>query len=91
MSTPQSIAKARRIHNAQHAKAVEIAPLAEQVCRIANAPAAHLLALPDDAWLQMAQAVGKAGKDGTNVPSDTTRAMVIDLVEAALKRTQHAV
>jgi hypothetical protein len=90
----KAVAKARRIHNAQHAKAVEIAPVAVEMCRRANTPAdkveAYLGGLPDEVWLAMAAGVGKAGRDGTDAPSNTTRGMVIDLVAAELSRSQIA-
>lgn len=88
MSTDQkAVATARRIYNFQHSKALAMAPIAEQVCRVSNSPAKHLMALPDDAWLQMAQAVGKAGPKGDDVPSPTTRGMVVDAVERALSQS----
>lgn len=83
-STPRSIAAARRIHNAQHAKAEEIAPYARAFCEAAFVGADYLPGIPETFWLRWAQEVGKAGPKGRDVPSDTTKGMVIDLVEGAL-------
>lgn len=83
-STPQSIAAARRIHNAQHAKAVEIAPFAQAFCRISSVGADYLLTVPESFWLRWAQEADKAGPKGEDVPSDTTKGMVIDMVSDKL-------
>lgn len=80
----KELAKARRIHNARHAKAIEIAPLAEAFVRSINGTEGDLIRLPEAGWLRLAQEAGKAGPKGLDVPSPETRGIVVDMVMKAL-------
>lgn len=88
MTTPQDLAKARRIHNARHAKALAIATVAEPLVRAAGGDVDQLVRMTDAEWTRLARLVGKAGRDGRSAPSVETRAIVVDLVEQRIKPTE---
>jgi hypothetical protein len=83
-TSAKELAKARRIHNARHAKALVLADTAEAYCRQSGTTARELALLPESSWLTLAILAGKAGPKDDKVPSPETRAIVVDLVEGRL-------
>ena len=78
--TDKAAATARRIENARHAKALAMAEVAEVLCRRTEATADDLFGYSADEWRMLSLAAGR-----TNVePSETTKAMVVDMVRDRL-------
>jgi hypothetical protein len=79
---------ARKVKNRRHARVLDMATLAEDMCRRADAPlsADRLESLTEREWKALSAAAGHPA----TVPSAETRACIIDKVRADLAEPYRA-